>query len=77
LKASDISRLTHQVFDALMNDAEHPIYLAKFNAKPGLFAGHPDLLWDEPNMTVFRSVLMRPEHLEYVPTLHKRVLSKL
>jgi glutamate/tyrosine decarboxylase-like PLP-dependent enzyme len=76
-KASDISRLTHQVFEALMHNAAHPIYLAKFNAKPGLFAAHPDLIWDEPMMTVFRSVLMRPEHLEYVPTLHERVLSKL
>jgi len=77
LRVSDISRLTHQVFEALMNDAAHPIYLAKFNAKPNLLAGHPDLIWDEPMMTVFRSVLMRPEHLEYVPTLHQRVLSQV
>ncbi len=76
-KVSETSRITHRVFEALMNDAEHPIYLAKFNAKPSLFAQHQDLVWDEPTMTVFRSVLMRPEHLDYVPALHERVLSKL
>jgi glutamate/tyrosine decarboxylase-like PLP-dependent enzyme len=73
LKVSEISGLTHQVFEDLMNDAEHPIYLAKFNAKPGLLAGHRDLIWDAPMATVFRSVLMRPEHVDYVSVLHERV----
>jgi len=76
-KVSETSQITHRVFEALMHDAEHPIYLAKFNAKPSLLTEHKDLVWDEPAMTVFRSVLMRPEHLDYVPTLHERVLSKL
>jgi glutamate/tyrosine decarboxylase-like PLP-dependent enzyme len=77
LKASEISALTERVFDALMNDAAHPIYLAKFNAKPNLLSKHPDLIWDAPLMTVFRSVLMRPEQLEYAPVLHERMLAKL
>ena len=77
LKASEISALTERVFEALMNDAAHPIYLAKFNAKPNLLAKHPDLIWDAPLMTVFRSVLMRPEQLEYAPVLHERVLNAL
>ena len=76
-KVSETSQITHRVFEALMHDAEHPIYLAKFNAKPSLLTEHKDLVWDEPAMTVFRSVLMRPEHLDYVPTLHERVLAKL
>lgn len=73
-QVSAISKLTHRVFAELMNDAAHPIYLAKFNAKPKLLARHQNLIWDEPMLTVFRSVLMRPEHLTYVPTLHERVL---
>lgn len=81
LRVSEISALTHRVFEALMNDAAHPIYLAKFNAKPNLLAKHSDLIWDAPQnvrmMTVFRSVLMRPEQLEYAPVLHERVLSEL
>ena len=77
LKASEISALTQRVFEALMNDAAHPIYLAKFNAKPNLLAKHSDLIWNAPMMTVFRSVLMRPEQLEYAPVLHERVLAEL
>jgi glutamate/tyrosine decarboxylase-like PLP-dependent enzyme len=77
LRVSEISALTHRVFEALMNDAERPIYLAKFNAKPQLMVGHSDLIWDAPMMTVFRSVLMRPEQLEYAPVLRERVLAEL
>ena len=77
LRASEISALTHRVFEALMNDAAHPIYLAKFNAKPNLLASHAGLIWDAPMMTVFRSVLMRPEQLEYAPRLHERVLAEI
>lgn len=77
LKVSGISALTHNVFESLMNDSAHPIYLAKFNAKPNLLADHQDLIWDAPMMTVFRSVLMKPEQLDYVPTLHSRVMAAL
>jgi glutamate/tyrosine decarboxylase-like PLP-dependent enzyme len=77
LRVAEISALTHRVFEALMNDAEHPVYLAKFNAKPELLGRHSDLVWDAPMMTVFRSVLMRPEQLEYAPRLHQRVLAAL
>lgn len=77
LRASDISALTHHVFEALMKDAKHPIYLAKFNARPNLLVRHPDLIWDAPILTVFRSVLMRPEQLEYAPVLHERFLAEL
>jgi glutamate/tyrosine decarboxylase-like PLP-dependent enzyme len=76
-RVSEISALTHRVFASLMNDAAHPIYLAKLIAKPNLLAGHSDLIWDAPLMTVFRSVLMRPEQLEYAPVLHEKVLSAL
>src|SRR5215475_240521 len=77
LRVSAISALTHRVFDALMNTAARPVYLAKLIAKPILLAKHSDLIWDAPMMTVFRSVLMRPEQLEYVPVLHERVLDEL
>ena len=29
--------------------------------------------WDAPEMTVLRSVLMKPEHLAWVPRLHAAV----
>ena len=72
-RVSAISEQTNQVFTALMNDAKHPVYLAKMQMKPHLLKQFPDLEWDAPTLTVLRSVLMKPEHLNYVPQLHERV----
>jgi hypothetical protein len=69
--------VTHRVFDALMNDRQHPLYLAKLNLTPRLLTAHRDLVWDDKLLTVWRSVLMKPEQLAYVPTLHQRVLACL
>ena len=76
-RVSAISVVVHRVFAALMNAPKHPIYLAKMNAKPHLLYSFDDLIWDAPMMTVFRSVLMKPEHLAYVPELHQRVVAAL
>lgn len=76
-RVSAISEVTHRVFTELMNDTQHPIYLAKMNAKPHLLTQHNDLIWDAPMLTVFRSVLMKPENLSYVPQLHQRVVEAL
>ncbi len=76
-RVSEISSLTHRVFAGLMNDPEHPLYLAKLNLKPSLLAAHDDLVWDADTVTVFRSVLMKPEHFDYVPRLHERLLRQL
>lgn len=73
-RVSAISEIVHRVFAELMDDIKHPIYLAKMNAKPHLLKQFDDLIWDAPMLTVFRSVLMKPEHLRYVPQLHQRVL---
>ncbi|MFN7949827.1 MAG: aminotransferase class I/II-fold pyridoxal phosphate-dependent enzyme [Blastocatellia bacterium] len=72
-RVSAISAKTNQVFAALMNDAQHPVYLAKMQIKPHLLKKFPELTWDAPVLTAFRSVLMKPEQLEYVTTLHERV----
>ncbi|HWQ33376.1 MAG TPA: aminotransferase class I/II-fold pyridoxal phosphate-dependent enzyme [Blastocatellia bacterium] len=72
-RVSAISARTNQVFAALMNDQEHPVYLAKMQIKPHLLKKFPELIWDAPVLTTFRSVLMKPEHLAYVTTLHERV----
>jgi glutamate/tyrosine decarboxylase-like PLP-dependent enzyme len=73
-RVSEISAATNRLFAEAMNDPEHPVYLAKLKLKPALLVRHGDLIWDEPALTVLRSVLMKPEHLAYVPTLHRRVL---
>jgi glutamate/tyrosine decarboxylase-like PLP-dependent enzyme len=77
LTTSGISRITHEVFQKLMDDPRHPVYLAKFNAAPGLFQCVQPLVWDTPSATIFRSVLLKPEHADYVPVLHRRVIETL
>ena len=77
VRVTEINALTQRVFEALMNDRAHPVYLAKLNLKSHLLAAHGDLIWDTETLTVLRSVLMKPEHLAYVPTLHERVLAAL
>lgn len=76
-RVAAISEVVHRAFADLMNDSKHPIYLAKMNAKPHLLKQFDDLVWDAPMLTIFRSVLMKPEHLRYVPQLHERVVSAL
>lgn len=75
--ASGISALTHQLFAELMNAQSDPVYLAKLQVKPGLLARYADLVWDQPVLTTLRSCLMKPEHLDYVPRLHDRLLAQL
>ncbi len=73
-KVSEISKQSDRVFEATMSDRSQPIYLAKLNVKQNVLAGHPPFVWDQPTMTVLRSVLMKPEHLGYVPFLHERLM---
>ncbi|MGH2533143.1 MAG: pyridoxal phosphate-dependent decarboxylase family protein [Thermomicrobiales bacterium] len=76
-RVSAISALTERVFAAGMADRERPFYLAKLVACPDLLQAHDDLVWDAPTMTVFRSVLMKPEHLAEATRLHERFLAVL
>jgi glutamate/tyrosine decarboxylase-like PLP-dependent enzyme len=71
-RVSSISSLTQKVFEAGMRDGGY--YLAKLNVKPERAVDH-DLIWDELSLTTLRSVLMKPEHLAFVPELHRRVLA--
>jgi glutamate/tyrosine decarboxylase-like PLP-dependent enzyme len=74
LKVSSIGRLTEKIFDRTMNDSQAPAYLAKFQVKRPLTTENAQLVWDEPALTALRSVVMKPEHLAHVPSLHERVL---
>lgn len=73
MRASTISALTQKVFEVGMKDAS--FYLAKLNITPDRLRGHDAIVWDRPAMTVLRSVLMKPEHLAFVPELHRRVVT--
>jgi len=74
IRASDISALTDHVFRTLMDDPDDPIFLAKLIVTSELLAARDRTIeWDTPTVTVLRSVLMKPEHLAWVPRLHAAV----
>lgn len=73
-KASEINALTDRVFQSLMDDPDDPIFLAKLIVQRDLLAERDQSIdWDVPTLTVLRSVLMKPEHLAWVPRLHAAV----
>lgn len=72
--ASEVTAATNAVFDAGMFEGEGAFYLAKLRVSADEGTVHwPDLAWDEPEVTVLRSVLMKPEHEDWVPRLHSLV----
>lgn len=72
--ASSISRRSDAIFERAMNDAENPVYLSKLRVKTAMLrARYPDVRDDAEWTTVLRSVLMKPEHADWVPRIHARV----
>jgi glutamate/tyrosine decarboxylase-like PLP-dependent enzyme len=76
-RTSEISALTRRIFEDAMNGGRDGLYLAKLALKPKLLERQRNLVWDEPSLTVLRSVLMKPEHLDYVTKLHAQLSSLL
>jgi glutamate/tyrosine decarboxylase-like PLP-dependent enzyme len=76
-RVSAISAETQRVFDALMNDLKHPVYLATLKVSPPLLSDDAQLIWDQDEALVFRSVFMKPEQYNAVPGLHERVCEEL
>jgi hypothetical protein len=56
-----------------MEDVERPVYLATLKVSRPMLGGDASLIWDQDEVLVFRSVLMKPEHHDTVPELHRRV----
>jgi len=76
--ASEISNLSNELFKVLMESAPDPLYLAKFHVTPPVgMSLDVDVEWDSQSMTGIRSVLMKPEHLARVTSIHKRVINAL
>ncbi len=77
-KASTASALSEKLFTAAMNHPEKPVWTAKMKISPPLLGDRFGKdFWDTPDMTVLRGVLMKPEHLDYVPEIVKRLVGHL
>lgn len=75
-KASEISALTAMLFDRTMHDQDNPLYLATLKVDQHQLADSP-IVWDEPTINVLRSVVMKPEQLDYVDEIHSTILRHL
>lgn len=73
-RASEISALSERIFHGAEHDPDEPVYLAKLKATQAqLAARDPSIVWDTPEVTVVRSVLMKPEHADWVDVLQRAV----
>jgi glutamate/tyrosine decarboxylase-like PLP-dependent enzyme len=69
--ASDISARTENVF---RNAEELDLYLAKFRVPSSILAKKwPDVEFDQKEVTCLRSCLMKPEHLDWVEEIFRRL----
>lgn len=66
--ASEISRRSQDLFDKA---AELDLHLAVTQVSHGLV--WPELDWDQPRLACLRSCLMKPEHLEWLPEICRRL----
>jgi len=72
--ASEISQLSDRVFRLAMADELQPVYLSKLRVRTSLLrARYPNVLQDKEWTNVLRSALMKPEHFDFVPELHRRI----
>lgn len=72
--AGKVSAATEAVFSAGMREGGSSFYLAKLRVgRDECEPLWPDLEWDQPEVTVLRSALMKPEHERWVAELHTRV----
>lgn len=72
--ASNVSQITEKIFSTAMNHSDSPLYLATFTVNSALIAkDHPSFIPNSPITKVLRSVLMKPEHEQFIPELFKNV----
>jgi glutamate/tyrosine decarboxylase-like PLP-dependent enzyme len=72
---SRISESTHSIFRKAEKDKKFPVYLSKLQVESEwLKRKFPRLQLDEPQVTVVRSVFMKPEHLNYLGKIYESLL---
>ena len=72
--ASRTSEASEKLFSAAMHHPTHPLYLAMFHANSAhVKRRHPSFQVDRDTTTILRSVLMKPEHLAFVPKMYREL----
>ena len=69
-----VDSASQSVFERGMADPEDPVFLSTYRMDAErIVALHPHMEADRPHARILRSVLMKPEHEDYVDRLHARV----
>lgn len=69
--ATEISERSNRLF---LSCAEQDIHLALFEVPTSMIsANHPEVLWDQETVTALRACLMKPEHLQSMDEIWKRI----
>ncbi|MAT38667.1 MAG: aspartate aminotransferase family protein [Ectothiorhodospiraceae bacterium] len=69
-----VSERSDSLFRMAMDDKERPVYLSKLRLPSAMIAArYPEFSTRSEWTTVFRSTLMKPEHLGAVPGIHGRM----
>jgi glutamate/tyrosine decarboxylase-like PLP-dependent enzyme len=78
LSSSAITSVVDKTFKELMNRKTSPIYIATLSVDSGeIKKKDGNFIADTPSTKIFRSVLMKPEHLYFVPTLITEIESSI
>lgn len=73
-RASAIDGASQRIFDAAMSDPDDPIFVSVLRVESeALEPSCPDVQVDQPYARILRSVLMKPEHEQYVDHVHNRL----
>lgn len=77
-KTSEVSAISNRLFKAGMEDKKEGFHLSLFKVSADEFISRfPDYQSDGESVTILRSVLMKPEHLDFIPELVQRLHQKL
>lgn len=67
---SEITRLSKRIFDYGMNESPEPFFLSLYKMPSSVITKkHSEIVTDHPEVTVLRSVFMKPSHKGYVEKL--------
>ncbi len=71
--ASNISLQTEKIFNKAMHNPSHPLFLALLKAESAHLTKKFNVTADQPTTTILRSVMMKPEHLRFIPTIFQEL----
>lgn len=73
MTSQSISETTEKIFNLLENHTTKPLYLAKLKVNKNIGDYKDNINWNSDTMTILRSCLMKPEHLNFIDEIINRL----